>query len=126
MTGGKAAERASLRAGANLRRPRRVAHEGGGGDEAEAEGRKGGKGGWTGSHRGGVGAAFAVEGVGELLRRAEAVGGELLQRGQDRVFDAGLTVGRLAAAAAAVSVSTFATMACELGPVKGGSPASIS
>ena len=39
---------------------------------------------------------------------------------------AGETVGRLALSAGGCSVRTLATMACELGPVKGGSPASIS
>ena len=38
----------------------------------------------------------------------------------------GDTVGRLGRSAGTCSVSTFATIACELGPVNGGSPASIS
>ena len=39
---------------------------------------------------------------------------------------AGGTVGRLGRSGGGCSVSTFATIACELGPVNGGSPASIS
>jgi len=39
---------------------------------------------------------------------------------------AGGTVGRLGRSGGGCSVSTLATIACELGPVNGGSPASIS
>jgi hypothetical protein len=38
----------------------------------------------------------------------------------------GVTVGRLGRSAGGCSVSTLATIAWELGPVNGGSPASIS
>ena len=39
---------------------------------------------------------------------------------------AGDTLGRLVRSEGGCSVRTLATMACELGPVNGGSPASIS
>ena len=64
--------------------------------------------------------------VAELLRRAPAVGGQLLERGGIAASAAGGTLGRLARSGGGCSVRTLATMACELGPVNGGSPASIS
>ena len=69
----------------------------------------------------------ACERLGELRRGREAVGRQLLERGEHRRLD--LRRDRVPlrrAAAAGVSVITRATMACAVGPVNGGSPVSIS
>ena len=64
---------------------------------------------------------------GELGRRGEPVGRELLERGQHRVLDVRRDTSCAAPMSpAGSSVITLATMACAVGPVNGGSPTSIS
>ena len=68
----------------------------------------------------GVGAALAVESVGELLRGAEAIGGELLQGGEHRVLDGGRHGVALGARAGAASRSApWRRWPATLGPVNG-------
>ena len=74
----------------------------------------------------GVVPALAVEGVGEILRAPVAIGRKLLQRGEHGVLDRRRDSWPLGASGGGVSVSTLATMAWGLSPVKGGSPVSIS
>ena len=67
-----------------------------------------------------------VNAVGELRRGLEAVGGQLLERARDGGIDVGRDRLALAGERAGSSVMTCARIAWGVGPVNGGSPASIS
>ena len=74
-----------------------------------------------------AGVRLVLERLGELRRGGEAVGRELLERGDHRRFDVARNRVTLRwRAGAGLSVSTRATTACAVWPVKGGSPVSIS